>query len=74
MVFRPSMYIQTVLDLSNKLGKTKPERDFTARFHSVRSFSAQPNYQHPQIQKCRYVCIVSTFPNYLHLMNFHFPP
>ena len=48
------------------------DRDVTARFHSVRSFSAQPNYQHPHLQNCRYVCIVSTFTKYLHLMNFHF--
>ena len=68
----PSLYLQPVLELSNKWGKPKSERDFTARSHSDRYFSAQPKYQHPQINKHRYVFIASTFPKYLHLMKFHF--
>ena len=54
--------------------KPKSERYFTACFHSVRSFSAQPNYQHPHLQNCKYVCIVYIFPKYQKPTKFHFCP
>ena len=50
------------------------ERDSTYLYHSVRSFSPRPNSRDPHLQNFKYVCIIPTFPKYLHLMKFNFGP
>ena len=64
------LYLQIVLDLKKKERKPKTDKDSTARYHSVRSFSPHPNFWHPHLQNCNYVRIVSTPPKYLKIINF----
>ena len=70
--FRTSLYLQPVLELSNKLGKTQVRETFYSPFSLSQIFQCPtqlPAYIAPQMQVS---CIVSTFPNYLHVMKFLF--